>query len=109
MKQPGSGNRSLRDAFGFAGHARTSTQAFRLVRQLDASGVSGTGHVADGVTFADGATVLRWRGLHPTTTVFECLDDLIRIHGHGGTTHVVLDEPLPWLIPTEVGREALDE
>lgn len=61
---------------------------FRLERNEDVSGVSGTGHVADGVLFPDGTTVIRWRTKHRSTTVYESLGDCIRIHGHGGATRV---------------------
>lgn len=46
---------------------------FQLVRDTDVSGVSGTGHVADGVIFSDGHAA---------------------VHGHGGSTRIVLlDSP----------------
>ena len=61
---------------------------FVLRRNEDISGVSGTGHVADGVLFPDGTTVIRWRTKHRSTTVYESLGDCIRIHGHGGATRV---------------------
>lgn len=73
---------------------------FRLERRFDPSGVSGVGSVAEGALFSDGTAVLRWRGLHPTTTFFDSLDDVIRIHGHGGTTHVTFDEPMAWVFTT---------
>lgn len=91
-----------------SGYARILPRTFRLIRQLDVSGISGIGHVADGAVFSDGTAVLRWRGLHATTTVFDCVDDLIRIHGHGGTTSVVFDVT-PWVISTsQDGREGTE-
>ena len=35
-------------------------RAFRMIRRFDATGVSGTGQVLEGVVFADGQTVVRW-------------------------------------------------
>lgn len=61
---------------------------FRLVRTEDESGVSGTGHVADGVRFADGSAALRWRTRYQSTAVYASMADLIAIHGHGGKTEV---------------------
>lgn len=61
---------------------------FLLVRDEDVSGVSGTGVVADGVVFRDGATVLRWRGDDASTAVWGDLTAAMRIHGHGGLTRV---------------------
>lgn len=69
---------------------------FVLVRDEDVSGISGTGVVAEGVTFDDGTAVLRWRGQWPTSVVFHDrgLDAVREIHGHGGKTRVVtLDDP----------------
>jgi hypothetical protein len=68
-------------------------RTFRLERREDVSKVSGTGTVAEGVEFSDGRVAMRWLSQRPTTTLFESIEDLIWIHGHGGTTEVVYDEP----------------
>jgi len=44
-------------------------RTFVLHRDEDVSGVSGTGVVAEGVVFSDGAVVVRWLGKHASTTV----------------------------------------
>jgi hypothetical protein len=61
---------------------------FRLVRDRDASGVSGTGHVADGVLWHDGTCAIRWRTDTRSTTVYDSLADVEKIHGHRGATRV---------------------
>lgn len=61
---------------------------FRFVRDLDASGVSGTGHVADGVVWHDGTCSVRWRTATRSTTVYDSLADVEKIHGHGGATRI---------------------
>lgn len=61
---------------------------FQLVRDVDVTGVSGTGTVADGVVFPDGTTVLRWRGDRQSTVVWPSIADVEAIHGHGGATRV---------------------
>jgi len=61
---------------------------FQLVRHRDISGISGTGLVADGVRFADGQVVIRWRGLRKSTVIWDSLDDAMVIHGHNGSTYV---------------------
>ncbi len=67
---------------------------FYLDRKIDGSGVSGVGRVAEGVEFADGTVVLRWLGRMATTVVFNSIDHVRAIHGHGGHTEVVwLDGP----------------
>lgn len=62
---------------------------FELHRDNDVSGVSGTGVVADGAVFPDGVTVVRWRGERRSTVVWQDLEDVEAIHGHGGATRIV--------------------
>lgn len=69
--------------------ATDGARRFRLERDVDVSGVSGAGVVADGVVFSDGVTVVRWRGARRSTVVWDSLDDVEAIHGHGGATRVV--------------------
>ena len=59
---------------------------FRLVRVADPTGVSGTGHIADGVQFRDGTCVLRWNTEHSSTAVYASHKELMAIHGHNGGT-----------------------
>ena len=70
---------------------------FHLVRVEDESGVSGTGIVASGVQFHDGTIAYRWRTApeHARSTwqIAEHIADVIAIHGHGGRTHVVWEDP----------------
>lgn len=63
---------------------------FELHRDVDETGVSGTGVVADGVDFEDGVAVLRWRGEWPTSVVFHerGMPAIEKIHGHGGKTRI---------------------
>ena len=72
---------------------------FLLVRDVDVTGISGTGVVAEGVEYSDGTVVLRWleagvpevhkaRGVRPTTVVHESVAAVEALHGHGGATHV---------------------
>lgn len=53
------------------------------------SGVSGTGHVADGVEFSDGTVAMRWMGKTPTTTMHENMASVQKVHGHDGATRIV--------------------
>jgi len=68
---------------------------FRLERDVDSTGVSGAGHVADGVVWADGTVTLRWFGAHASTVNWACVDDAVAVHGHGGDTRFVYDDTLP--------------
>lgn len=64
-------------------------RTFEFHRDADVSGVSGTGVVADGVTFDDGVTVVRWRGERRSTVVWPSVEDAIAVHGHDGATRLV--------------------
>lgn len=66
---------------------------FRLRRDQDVTGVSGTGVVAEGVEFADGTVALRWLSETASTAVFASIDDVQKIHGHDGATRVVWVDP----------------
>jgi hypothetical protein len=67
---------------------------FHLKRLEDETGVSGTGIVTEGVEFSDNSCVMRWMTETSSTTVYDSIEDVITIHGHGGKTIVVWqDEP----------------
>ena len=65
-------------------------RAFRLVRDTDVTGVSGTGVVAEGVEFSDGSVALRWTSAWPTSVVFHDrgMDSVRAVHGHNGATRI---------------------
>lgn len=62
---------------------------FRLERDTDVSGVSGTGVVADGVVWPDGSADVRWRGDRPSAVHWDRASHAEAIHGHGGATRFV--------------------
>jgi len=64
-------------------------KTFDLVRDEDASGVSGVGCVAEGVEFTDGTVALRWRTKMACTGVYDSIEHVVEIHGHEGKTQVV--------------------
>ncbi|MFF6844634.1 hypothetical protein ACFY8X_38590 [Streptomyces tanashiensis] len=66
---------------------------FHLQRHTDISGVSGCGRVADGIQWPDGTATIRWRGNRPSTVTWNTLDDALHIHGHGGATELIWDDP----------------
>ena len=69
-------------------------RVFQLVRDVDITGFSGVGVVADGVIWPDGAVSMRWRGAIRTTVEAQRLADIEIIHGHDGATRVVLTADL---------------
>jgi len=64
------------------------TKTFLLIRNVDETGVSGTGIVAHGVIFKSGRVVMEW--LRPPCSIgmYESMQEMIQIHGHGGKTQV---------------------
>lgn len=68
---------------------RTAPRRFRLIRQADPSGVSGTGPVVEGVEWSDGTVALHWCGSVPATSVWhDGIAAVIAVHGHDGATVV---------------------
>ena len=61
---------------------------FRLIRDEDISGVSGTGVVAEGVVFSTGKVVLSWCSEYRSVTVYDTVNDLVAVHGHEGRTRI---------------------
>ena len=69
-------------------------RTFHLQRDEDVSGLSGTGIVAEGVEFSDGKVALRWIvGEHRSTVLWDSVASVEVIHGHGGKTSIVWDQP----------------
>jgi hypothetical protein len=69
-------------------------QMFYLNRRVDKSGVSGTGIVAEGVVFTNGKCALTWLSEHPSVTIYDCIEEVEKIHGHDGLTRIVFAEDL---------------
>lgn len=69
----------------------TPMMTFHLMREVDDSGVSGTGIVAHGCIFPDGSVALRWDTPHApkSTAVYSSIDDVITIHCHNGHSRLV--------------------
>lgn len=61
---------------------------FHLVRDEDHTGVSGTGHVAEGIEFTDGTCAMRWLTLRSSTAIYDSAVHVEAIHGHNGTTRI---------------------
>jgi hypothetical protein len=79
----------------------TTARRFHLQRDTDTTGVSGTGHVADGVLWPDGTASVRWTGERPSIVFWDHgITDAEYVHGHGGNTRIVWDDPEPESAPT---------
>lgn len=66
---------------------------FELHRDVDPTGVSGTGVVAEGVEWDDGKVCLRWRGTRRSMVIWDNVDSVLVIHGHDGATRLVWVDP----------------
>lgn len=75
--------------------SKPAPRRFQLLRIEDASGVSGTGVVAEGIRFRDGFAVYRWLTAPATTQFADSIHDIQRIHGHDYRTVInwLDDEP----------------
>lgn len=74
-------------------HNAVSMRRFFLHRGEDETGVSGTGVIVEGVEFSNGQVVLRWLTAHSSIAVFDSIEEVKAVHGHGGKTWVVyIDE-----------------
>lgn len=62
---------------------------FQLFREVDVSGVSGTGVVAEGVQFTNGKVVVSWLTQHTSLVVFDNIETAQAVHGHGGSTKIL--------------------
>jgi hypothetical protein len=77
------------------------TRPFYLKRKEDETGISGTGIVALGAEFyPSGVCVLKW--ITPTSSlgVYDNVNEMMEIHGHGGKTEMVYGNP-----PKQKGRK----
>jgi hypothetical protein len=69
-----------------------------LRRESDASGVSGTGTVAEGVVFSSGWVALTWlveRYGFTGIATYPSIETVELIHGHNGATRVVYYDEAP--------------
>ena len=68
---------------------------FHLKREVDESGVSGTGIVAVGVILPSGRAILEWVSKKTQANslgIYDNIEDLEEVHGHKGATKIVHDE-----------------
>jgi hypothetical protein len=72
---------------------------FHFYRNVDETGVSGTGPVVEGVQFTNGWCALRWISNKSSICFYQSLDEVKAIHGHGGKTEVVIHDFDPLMKP----------
>lgn len=64
-------------------------KAFDLMRSHDSTKVSGEGRVAEGFEFENGKVALCWLGKWSSVVIYDSIDHVRHVHGHGGSTEVV--------------------
>ncbi len=62
---------------------------FELRRDVDETGTSGTGTVAQGVIFDNGWVAMTWLTEHTSVAFYTSADKVVAIHGHDGKTRLV--------------------
>jgi hypothetical protein len=65
---------------------------FKLIRQEDVSGISGTGVVAEGVAFESGQVVICWLCPPYSVAIFDSPQSVLAVHGHNGCTQLVWED-----------------
>lgn len=71
------------------GRGGAGVRSFILERDIDVSGVSGTGVVAEGTHFSNGKAVLCWVTKYQSVVVYDDIETLMLIHGHDGKTRLI--------------------
>jgi hypothetical protein len=61
---------------------------FYLNRIKDISGISGTGRIAEGFVFDNGVVAMTWLTKFTSTSVYQSVEDVEKIHGHEGATEI---------------------
>jgi len=84
-----------------------SARRFHLERVEDVTGVSGVGRVAEGMVASDGRVALRWLSACGSWVLYDNVDALVQVHGHGGATRVVWQDEEPRVAALRVKLEAI--
>lgn len=74
---------------------------FYLERDVDETGVSGTGRVAEGIEFTSGAVAMTWLSTHRAISIYESIKTVEALHGHEGNTRIIWIDPDTYAAPVE--------
>jgi hypothetical protein len=67
---------------------KSKMRRFVLIRDVDKSGNSGTGLVAEGVQFSCGRVVMTWLSHLASIAIYENIGVITQLHGHEGATNI---------------------
>lgn len=59
---------------------------FKLIRNIDVSGTSGTGLIAEGCLFSTGKVAISWLGKYHSMVWWDSIEEAEFINCHGGLT-----------------------
>lgn len=68
---------------------------FWLQRNEDSTGISGVGKVAEGVQYTNGWCSVMWITDVWSMVTYPDIESVEKIHGHGGKTEIVWQDPDP--------------
>jgi hypothetical protein len=87
---------------------KSNMRTFQVVRDEDVSGVSGEGHIAEGVLFSSGKVFVNWISMHKIVEMADSVAEWQAVHGHEGRTRIVWDDEAGEVEP-EKKKTVLDE
>lgn len=64
-------------------------KTFYLQRNVDVSGVSGTGIIAYGVILPSGKVVMEWVTTYGSIAIYETIHEVQVLHAHKGSTLII--------------------
>lgn len=82
---------------------------FTMVRPVDETGVSGTGHVLDGVVWPDNRVTVYWRTETPSVNAYDSFEDFHKVHvsSHPGNGTEIVFTPAPAPAPAVIDGEKI--
>lgn len=73
----------------------TAMRRFQLHRDVDETGISGTGVVAEGVEFSNGRVTFTWLTHQEAVNNYGSMKTVEELHGHGGKTRIIYIDQNP--------------
>lgn len=70
-------------------HANERIRCYVVIRDIDKTGVSGAGLVADVAVYPNGKAVISWRSGWRGVETQDSFADMVAVHGHHGATRFI--------------------
>ena len=80
---------------------------FKVTRMGDETGVSGVGHVIDGIVFNDGTTVIKWLTEMSSIAIYKSFEEFKAIHidSHPANESIIEMIEIPVILTVIPGEE----